>query len=142
MKFLAILLILSAYLKLNCMMLTRDWSLWSPLGIKWISKQVEDRSGDILLMWDDLKHKMINFIEGSFTISENIIEHDGFNYGLLLFMVMLIERKKNSFGRSLPILHPFVVQIGSWWEIWMWLDKELRHPLQTQPDTARISSTL
>lgn len=53
--------------------------MWSSISIKYIAKKADGRSGGILLMWDDLKYKAVNSLEGDFSVSVNFVENDGYS---------------------------------------------------------------
>lgn len=72
-------------------------SLWSLISINWVYKKAEGRSGGIIVMWDDTKHKIQNYIEGYFLVSINIMEADGFSWGFLLYMALPEEKTKNTY---------------------------------------------
>ena len=72
---------------------------WSSISIKWLFKKAKGRTSGILLMWDDMKYNVVNCIEGSFSISTNIIEPDGFSWWIITVYgsVNRKEKKKRQF---------------------------------------------
>ncbi|KAE8652281.1 uncharacterized protein LOC105434766 [Cucumis sativus] len=76
-------------------------SIWSSISIKYIFKQVSGRSGGILLMWDDLKHQLINYVIGEFTISTNFVEADGYNWWITSVYDLVNRSRRKSFWQEL-----------------------------------------
>ena len=52
-------------------------SLWSSISIKWRSLSATGNSGGIIIMWDDLRFNVTDFIEGSSSLSIKINIPDG-----------------------------------------------------------------
>lgn len=72
-------------------------SIWSLISINWLFLKANGRSGDIILMWDDLRHSVTNYIEKEYSISTNVIMFDGFSW-LITNVYGLAKRKdRNKF---------------------------------------------
>lgn len=52
-------------------------SIWNNKSVKWVAKYLNRKSGGILLMWDELRYKVVGTLEGSFTIFANILGSNG-----------------------------------------------------------------
>ena len=75
-------------------------SIWSSIDIKFLFKQVIGRLGGILIMWDNLKHQLINSIIGEFTISTILLNQTITTGGSLQFMALLTEIEGKHFSKN------------------------------------------
>lgn len=68
--------------KLSFLKIFRIKSLWFLSYVNWLTLDSNGCSGEIMIIWNDLKFKIINTIKGSFSISIHIENDNGFTWWL------------------------------------------------------------